>query len=543
MNTTDVGSTPQLFLDDHVVERMDGVQRQYHRPVREPDNPLVEADQPWEQGGNGVYLYGGTVLYDEEDQIFKLWYRTSVVSEDPTGRRDHIEGEEAYKACYATSKDGVHWEKPDLGLHELDGSTHNNVLPPSKDGSGFIRRPNLMKDYEETDPNRRYKMIYMDYIDDQWGLSKGYSADGLHWEMNVGEHHRFEEGVAPNGIFFGWDPKKRYYAQFHRKGKAARADVDGRMIRRRVATVRTTSSDFDHWDETVEVIRRPDDEPSNWSLAHGVDLAAILYTEDLYVGFIDTCSTYHVEDVPEELWNGVYGSEFEEYRTEMVYSRDGDEWTRLAPHWEFMPKGLWGTWDRMLVGMAKPIVTDDEVLFYYTGRNVGGNAQNPRHPQNKLMHQIVDGQRMGYAIGLARMRRDGFVSIDGYDPGGTLTTRPITFEGDKLIVNARAPERAFGAETPPATPHGHLDVEVLDGDGRPVDGFSAADFDTFTGDDVRHVAAWNGSSDLGRFEDSPIRLRFHQTNTALYGFHFAGDQPATPPMNLLAPGAKGHPRS
>ena len=72
-----IGSTKQLFLDDHVVDSLDNVVRQFHRPVRCGENPIIQADRPWERGGGGVYLFGGSVLYDEEDGHFKMWYRTS----------------------------------------------------------------------------------------------------------------------------------------------------------------------------------------------------------------------------------------------------------------------------------------------------------------------------------------------------------------------------------------------------------------------------------------------------------------------------------
>ena len=81
----DIGSRRQLFLDDHLIERMQGVGRQLHRPRRYGDRPLLEADQPWEQGGNGVSLMGGTVLYDEEEHIYKMWYRNSRGVETVTG--------------------------------------------------------------------------------------------------------------------------------------------------------------------------------------------------------------------------------------------------------------------------------------------------------------------------------------------------------------------------------------------------------------------------------------------------------------------------
>ena len=132
-DNVNINSTRQLFLDDHVVDSMEGVQRRYHRPVRPIDRPVVDADLPWEQGP-GPFLFGGTVIFDEEDRIFKMWYRTSerlerapggwqeVVSEDgTTSRISYVAGPGHWRACYATSQDGLTWDRPDLGIEEYNG--------------------------------------------------------------------------------------------------------------------------------------------------------------------------------------------------------------------------------------------------------------------------------------------------------------------------------------------------------------------------------------------------------------------------------------
>jgi hypothetical protein len=528
-----IGSTRQLFLDDLLIERLEGCRRQFHRPVRHPDNPRIEADRPWEQGGNGVYLFGGTVLFDAEERIFKMWYRTSVVERRAEQRRAGGTPDGGYRTCYAVSSDGLRWEKPDLDQVEHEGSTANNMLPPGTGGRGHIRRPNLIKDPGEPDPAKRYKMLYMDELEGRFGLARGYSADGIHWRMNVGRPVHFEPPVRPNGELFGWDPRIRRYVLFHPEGRMIPADVDGRMVRNDFGLVRTTSPDFETWGETVEVVRRDASmDAERWNTGHVGVLSALLYTGDLYVGFLDTCATRHVEDVPEERWEA-YSVDHADHRTELVASRDGVVWTRVAPHWWFLPPGLWGTWDRELVALTKPIVHGDRILFFYSGRNIPCGSQTLGHFQHGLVHKVVDGQRLGWAIGLATLRLDGFASLDGYDPAGSVTTRPLRFEGSRLVLNARAPERPFAgvpwmdAQTGrPSVPiaasgtWGSLAVEIQDAAGAPLAGFSAADFDAFTGDQVRHVASWRGRADVAPLAGRPVRLRFILRNAALYAFQF-----------------------
>ena len=535
--TVNVGSIKQLFLDEQVVESTDNAVRRLHRPRRYEGNPVLKVDKPWESAGGGVYLFGGTVMYDEEDGIFKMWYRAS----SPTGHGPTGLSEGGYKACYATSTDGLSWEKPNLGLREIDGSKDNNVLPPAKGGMEFIRRPNLIKDYDESDPERRYKMIYMDNIDGQWRLSKGFSPDGINWDMNVGEPHRFERPVAPNGVLFGWDAGREEYVHYHRKSAAERADVDGRTVRRKYAVMRTSSKDFETWGDTREVMRREPNDTQNWSPSHGVDLAGAQYTDDLYVGFVDTATSHAVDDVPEDKWAGVHSSEFANYRTELLVSRDGVTWDRVMPHWEFLRPGLWGRWDRDHVALAKPIVFNDEILIYYAASNIPMGSNGKGHPQYDVHNKVIDGQHMGHAIGLARLRLDGFASMEAYDDGGSFTTGPMTFTGDRLVVNVRAPERPFGETSTPSEPHGHMTVELLDESSRPIEGYTASDSDSFTGDDVRHTGTWNGAHDLSRLSGGMVRLKFNLTNAAVYSFQFRGENETSVPQNLLAPGARGRP--
>ena len=49
--------------------------------------------------------------------------------------------------CYACSVDGIHWEKPELGLVAFDGSKQNNILMRRVNGAG------VFKDERETDPS------------------------------------------------------------------------------------------------------------------------------------------------------------------------------------------------------------------------------------------------------------------------------------------------------------------------------------------------------------------------------------------------------
>ena len=108
---------PQMLADDHLIEnRFDAnmssanVPHVYHAPHRRIE-PVIVADKPWEQGAPGY----GTVHYDPEAKLFKMWYQTW--KKVPKGAVS--EG----NLYLATSRDGVTFDyfKQTPVLHADDG--------------------------------------------------------------------------------------------------------------------------------------------------------------------------------------------------------------------------------------------------------------------------------------------------------------------------------------------------------------------------------------------------------------------------------------
>lgn len=115
-DSTVLNSKTQILVDDLLIERMDNVMRTLNNPNRAVENPVLKPDQDWE---GSLILQPGTVLYDEEEHIFKMWYNSL-----PTASKPDIEE----FICYATSKDGIHWTRPQLNLVEFKGSKKNNIV-------------------------------------------------------------------------------------------------------------------------------------------------------------------------------------------------------------------------------------------------------------------------------------------------------------------------------------------------------------------------------------------------------------------------------
>lgn len=108
------------------------------------------------------------------------------------------------------------------------------------------------------------------------------------------------------------------------------------------------------------------------------------------------------------------------------------------------------------------------------------------------------------AIGLAKVRKEGFVSLRGPHGGGVVCTRQLIWPGGELVVNADASQ-------------GLLRVRVSDRRRRPIEGF---DYDAcldFQGDQVAHHVAWNNRK-LDELTGQTIRLEFYLRDADLYTF-------------------------
>lgn len=89
---------------------------------------------------------------------------------------------------------------------------------------------------------------------------------------------------------------------------------------------------------------------------------------------------------------------------------------------------------------------------------------------------------------------------------GWLITKPFKLEGSQLEVNADAKK-------------GQLAVEMLDGEGRAVPGFSRSESRPLEATDgLRLQLLWGTSATLSSLRGKAIRLKFYLNKAKLYAF-------------------------
>ena len=256
-----------LLVDDVVIAGMEHLTRTWHPFIKYESNPVLVADQPWE--GDSAYLYG-TVLPNENGTGYRMWYHT-YHPDKPFG------GKRGYGNCYAVSEDGIHWQKPNLGVYEFENSTNNNMFLTRRRSPGDDHHPQVIYTPWDTDPQKRYKLLTFAYYDGYWAST---SPDGIHW-TDVKKNPVLEDpGDVAN---FNWDPHEKRYIGYP---KIWVNNVRG-FKRRCVGFTETT--DFEQW-PTSTLILQPDEYDDRWVQhpeAHTdfYGLSAFPY-ESMYIGFL-----------------------------------------------------------------------------------------------------------------------------------------------------------------------------------------------------------------------------------------------------------------
>ncbi len=438
-----IGRVHQLFIDDCLIESINGLKRIVNQLVRHHANPVLTYEKPWE--GNCVITWG-SVLYDKEVKLFKIWYEVYKKFGKPG---------EATILCYATSKDGVTWEKPELGLVDYRGSKANNIVFAPK--TGTIDSPTVFFTPDPT-PECRYRMYW--YSFEEHGIRGATSSDGLNWDLI--------EGILVNAgdrSSACYDPQRKKFL------------VMTRIPDRGLRTCGLWESDNGEDFKYVGEIAAPDDSDPEKTEFYGM---IYFPYAGLRLGFLE-----------------VFYVPIRKLNTQLIYSRDGLKWHRACNRQTFLDWGPPGSWDQAWVTPSQnpPIRVGDKLYIFYQGR--------------QTLHWAVAPFGHIGSVGLAFLRVDGFVSLEAQCEEGSVTTTPLLLEGTTL------PAVHINAFARPGT----VTVEVLDLDGNPIEGFRRSDCIPLTmADRTDHAVAWRSNRNLNSLAGRPVRLCFYVQGAKLYSF-------------------------
>ncbi len=213
-----------LGIDNHLLPIKRNLSLYYSKPkVRLKPVLTPSRDDPNKPDYIATHFYG-TVLYDEGR--FRMWYYG--VGKLATEQRILLG-----PTCYAESKDGIEWIKPNLNQVMYKGSRNNNAfdLPGEQMYGGHV-----IKDEEEPDRQRRYKMIYNLHNGTTWVFRSATSPDGLRWK--VSEKDSVDKFIEISGFF---KQGGMYYVHGQASGHSEGGNPHGRQ------GYAAVSANFDDW--------------------------------------------------------------------------------------------------------------------------------------------------------------------------------------------------------------------------------------------------------------------------------------------------------
>lgn len=419
----------------------------------QPKEVVLRHDRAWEGNVSGYH----TFLHDDDE--IRVYYRGAQLNErmqDGPSRGQRRPRHEV--TCLATSPDGIHWEKPNLGLISFEGTTANNIILTGDGAHNFFP---FRDENPNADPKQRYK-AFGTMKSPGRGLLPFTSADGIRWGR-ASDTPVITDGKFDSQNVAFWDQQIGAYRAYYRDTQ------DG--VR---AIKMATSPDFLEWS------------PGQW-LEYTDAPPEQLYTNQvmpyyraphIYLGF-------PTRIVPDRgaITEGLFMS-----------SRDGLTFHRFGE--AFLPPGMnrdrWGNRSNYIwYGLIE------------TPSDVPGGA-------NELSLYAIEHYYEGNENRVRRftLRMDGFVSIHAPMAGGDVLTRPITFLGERLVVNVST------------SAAGSLHVGIEEVDGSPIPGYTLAECDVIWGDSIEYPVTWNQSPDVHSLQGRPVRLRFSLRDADLFSFRF-----------------------
>lgn len=482
-----IESRLELFVDNYLIQDMKGgAEVVLHHPT--PQEVVMVHDEPWEGSGSGYH----SVFFDGE--IYRMYYKAwqHVASSD-------LSNVHPLFCAYAESTDGIHWTKPNLRLHELNGSKNNNIVFVSGEMNGFnidAGHPAVFKDENPDVPkDALYKAILISG-NPKRGLVAFKSPDGIHWTLMSGEPIITDGAFDSQNLAF-WDPVNKEYRAYWRyfsKGDEKNLYVGIRGIRT------ATSKDFINWEEETNV--HYEDSPEEQLYTN--QIKPYHRAPHLLLGFparyIDRGWSESMRSLPEleerekrAEKNQRYGTALTE--TILMSSRDGktfDRWGEAFIRPGIERKGSW--------------TYGDSYMAWHVVETKSTMAGAP----NELSLYVSENYWKGTASALRRytLRMDGFVSINAPMQGGEIITKPLVFKGSSLFLN-------FSSSAA-----GGILVEILDENGAPIPNFTLNDCEVMFGDSIERKVCWNGVQDVSRLAGQTIQLRFRLKDADLYSFQF-----------------------
>jgi len=492
-------SNHTLFsFDDHSIPWKRNLQLTMIQAQKYEENPVVPRGDRGSVDEYAVQFYGSILKHEGK---FKMWY----IAMDE-GSMQLAEGSHNYLECriaYAESDDGIHWNKPNLGLVEYRGNRNNNLVfvdPPYIGGLHLI----VLHEQDEPDPDRRFKMMltvtgYMEGGKDKSQTSIAlFSSDGFHWKSGTKVSFD-EEGILQESDFilpveyFEQGGLYKWKGAYHLAGQKFDWWINYGNTGRVMKIYR--SPDLIHWDSAMSDSFRRDDPSLPARKKEEAHLASsIWHRNNLVLGIYG-------------MWHADERAEYEYTTIDLGFmiSNDGINFREPIRDFVLIKRGDDGDWDEggLLQGQGFANIEDKTYIWY--------GCWDPRKRENP--------PRGG--VGLATLRRDGFGYLDKINEGAsshfitrTIERHELKSEQLSIFINLEGVDK----QNP-------LSIELVDGRGIPIPAFSGNNAAIVTEEGLNIQVVWQdpGLNEMQSKEsDFAIKVNYPDNrNARVYALYLA----------------------
>ena len=503
-NALDVGSALELAVDPRWIDRMSGLSLVQHAPVpREIVLTTAESvtDPP-------ATLLGYMSVMKDGD-LYRMYYRYVRPSPDQDGHEFF---------CYAESRDAIHWTKPNLGLFKLPGSNDGNAIteenmafPGDQDSEHFPCISHNLRPFIDERPgvpkSERFKALAAGY--NSGSPKAGYwalvSSDGIHWKKIqkdwVIDRKNWPHGSDSTPACAFWsDTEKKYVAYI--RIRVNKDDPTKGQVGALRWIGRITSEDFIHWSNVTPMA----------PLKLEVDVSEVAarqvhhYTNETQQYFrnpnllIATPTRYFEGTAFSKEELAKLSKEMQHHHTlkgmgytdaTLLTTRPGELAYRQPFAEAFLRPGIdvrnWS--NRSTYPYVRFVPTGDHEMSFFAQHGIGSYRYAQRYS----------------------LRFDGFASVRAPLSGGEVLTKPIQFDGDRMLINYST----SGA--------GSIRVEMQDASGAAIPGYTLDDAIRQVGDSTEHTVRWKGGPDVGSLRGKTIRMRLVMHDADLFSFRFGGE--------------------
>ena len=400
--------------------------------------------------------------------------------------------------AYYESKDGINWERPKLGIKEINGSKANNhhdfdvgggtvfIDPSAPDterykwvgGAGI--EESEFEAWKKKHPDRWEPRAHRKDVKHIYGVGGAVSPDGLHW-TRLPEPFTIEH--SDTHITAYYDTQLRKYVVYTRNYMIDPVSVDYHddafrmwwdVGRRSIG--RTESANFREF-PVSDVILTPTPDMAPYDL---------LYTN---------CRT-SIPGAPDHhmMFPAVWHAAMDDTTSHLIASsHDGKVWNYI-PGGPVFKTAEFGEWDggcQFALPNLIELPNGDFVLPY--------NSYNVPHKYPRGQWQLNVGYAVwpkGRIVALEAPERGEFSTVAFMPPGRKLKINAVTARGGSILV------------------------EVTDMSRNIFAGRSFADCEPIIGDQYRKTITWKGSDDLSFKNGEAIALRFKLDRASIYALDF-----------------------